>query len=74
MEKEILRISSLFILLAGLYIFLKPDTVVNKIKVFYSNYPLIRYAGKKQLTSRLEFVKCAGIAIMIVGLICLFSV
>ena len=74
MEKEILRISSLLILLAGLYIFLNPDTVVAKIKTFYSNYPLIHYAGGKQLTSRLGFVRCAEITIIIIGLICLFSI
>jgi hypothetical protein len=74
MEKEILRIISLFIVLGGLYIFLKPDIVAAKIKVFYSNYPLIRYAGEKQLTSRQGFVKSAGIVIIIIGLICLFSI
>jgi hypothetical protein len=41
MEKEILRIIILFIVLGGLYIFLKPDIVAAKIKGFYSNYPLV---------------------------------
>jgi len=34
MEKEILRIISLFIVLGGLYIFLKPDIVAAKIRFF----------------------------------------
>ena len=47
----------------------RPDTVSKKIKRFYSNYPIIRYAGEKQLTSRSSFVKLLGIVFIILGLL-----
>lgn len=73
MEKEILRIINILIMLAGFYIFIKPAVVAAKIKLFYSNYPIIRYSGEKQLTSRLGFIRCTGITMIIVGLLGLVS-
>jgi len=61
--------SSILILCLGIYMLVRPDTVSKKIKRFYSNYPIIRYAGEKQLTSRSSFVKLLGIVFIILGLL-----
>ena len=73
-EKNLLRLASILISCVGAYVCLRPESVAEKIKLFYSRYPIIRYAGKKQLTSRSIFVKLVGVVFVIVGIICLFSI
>jgi len=58
----------------GVYICLRPAYIAEKIKLLYRAYPLVRYAGEKQLTSRSGFVRAAGIVLIIVGIICFFSI
>lgn len=73
-EKNLLRLASILISCLGAYICLRPESVAEKIKLFYSRYPIIRYAGKKQLTSRSSLVRLVGVVFVIVGIICLFSI
>jgi uncharacterized membrane protein HdeD (DUF308 family) len=53
---------------------LRPKAIAEKIKSFYSGYPIIRYIGEKQLTSRYGLVRLIGIVFIIVGIICLSSI
>ncbi len=71
-EKTALQITSILILCVGIYVCARPAAVAEKIKIFYSNYPVIRYAGAEQLTSRSIFVRVLGVVIVIVGLLCFF--
>lgn len=73
-EKNLLRLASILISCVGAYICLRPASVAEKIKLFYSGYPIIRYAGDKQLTSRYGFVRLVGFVLVIVGIICFFSI
>jgi hypothetical protein len=73
-ENIFLRLACILIVCVGVYVFARPATISEKIKSFYSNYPIIRYAGEKQLTSRLGFVRFIGATLVIVGFICLFSI
>jgi uncharacterized membrane protein HdeD (DUF308 family) len=70
MKTLILRIISIFIIVFGIFLVIKPAIVAEKLKSFYSGYPLVRYAGERQLTSRPQFIIVVGIVIIIVGLIC----
>jgi len=73
-EKNLLRLASILISCVGAYVFLRPGSVAEKIKLFYSGYPIIRYAGAKQLTSRSSLVRLVGVVLIIVGIICFFSI
>lgn len=72
-EKNALRMTSILILCVGIYVCARPADVAEKIKTFYSNYPVIRDAGAEQLTSRSIFVRILGVVIIILGLLCFFS-
>lgn len=67
-EKTFSYIVCILILCIGVYVVVRPVFVSEKIKKFYSNYPIIRYAGDKQLTSRSCFVRFLGIILIIIGL------
>ncbi len=73
LEKNILRLVSILILCAGIYVCVEPASVAERLKSFYSTYPIIRYAGAKQLTSRTHFVRLIGIVLIIVGILCFLS-
>lgn len=72
-EKNLLRLASILILCVGIYVVARPAAVSERIKAFYSNYPIIRYAGEKQLTSRSGLVRLVGVVLIIVGFLCFFS-
>lgn len=72
-KKNILSLVSIFILCLGIYVCARPVPFAEKIKSFYSKYPIIRYAGEGQLTSRLHFVRIFGVVLIIVGIVCFFS-
>ena len=69
MEKNFLRLFSILIIGFGIFLICKPNSIGNKLKLFYSKYPIIHYAGERQLTNRPQFIVIAGIVI-IIGLIC----
>ena len=73
MEKLILGFCAIAIVALGVFVILKPNIVSNKIKGFYSNYPLVRHAGEKQLSSRNSYVVLLGFVILVVGIACLLS-
>ena len=73
-EKNLLRLASILIFSVGAYLCLRPASVAEKIKLFYRGYPIIRYAGEKQLTSKSSLVRLVGVVLVIVGIICLFSI
>ena len=73
-EKTLLRLASILISFVGAYICFRPTFVAEKIKSFYSEYPIIRYAGDKQLTSRSSLMRVIGIVLVIVGIICVISI
>ena len=68
-----LVIASLLIIGFGVFIIFKSTLVAEKLKRFYSRYPLVRYAGEKQLSSRNSYVVALGIVIVLVGIVCLVS-
>ena len=68
----VLVLVSLGILLGGIFIIFRPMAIVNSLKKFYSQYPLLHYAGDKQLTSRLFFVRMLGVVFILVGTIALY--
>ena len=72
-EKSLLRLASILISCMGAYVCLRLASVAEKIKLFYSRYPIIRYAGEKQLTSRAGLMRLIGVVLVIVGIICFFS-
>jgi hypothetical protein len=73
-ENSLLRLASILICCVGAYAVFRPGSVAERIKHFYSRYPIIRYAGERQLTSRSGFVRLIGIVLLIVGIICLFAI
>lgn len=73
-EGTILRFAGVLISGVGIYLYWRPASVAEKIKLFYSRYPIIRYAGEEQLTSRSGLVRLVGVVFVIVGVICVFSV
>jgi uncharacterized membrane protein HdeD (DUF308 family) len=64
---------SVLILCVGIYAVVRPVALSERIKKFYSNYPIIRYAGEKQLTSRSGFVRLFGIILIILGALAFLS-
>ena len=74
LEKIFLLSSSILIFVGGFYVFLKPKTVGLFLKNFYGNYPLIKHAGEKQLTTRDVFVRIIGIVFIAVSLMCAISI
>jgi hypothetical protein len=73
-EKDLLRLASILICCVGAYVWFRPAFIAEKIGHFYSRYPIIRYAGEKQLTSRSRFVRLIGLVVFVVGIICFFSI
>ena len=69
----LLSLISVGIIFLGAYISIKPGAVALKLKRFYSQYPVVHYAGEQQLTSRLFFVRLIGWVLVFVGLIALYS-
>ncbi len=64
-------IYGLSIIALGILAFLKPQLVAAKLTDFYMAYPIIRFAGKKQLTSRPIFVRFFGFVVIVVGIVAL---
>ncbi|WP_028314887.1 hypothetical protein [Desulfatibacillum aliphaticivorans] len=61
---------------AGIYAVVRPQKTAEKIKNFYSKYPLIHYAGDRQLTARPGYVKAIGgvfIAMSVFFIVVLFT-
>ena len=58
----------------GLFLVLKPGRVAEALKGFYSNYPLVRYAGERQLKSRNSFILILGVALILLGMVGLLSI
>ncbi len=74
LENILPRLVFIIIVCVGVYVLTHPATVAERIKRFYSNYPFVRYAGEKQLTARLQFVRVLGVVFIIVGILGFFSV
>jgi hypothetical protein len=66
-------IASLAFVIMGLILVLKPEPFAAKLQRFYLAYPIIHYAGAKQLKSRPFWIVLFGITIIIVGCVGLFS-
>lgn len=60
MEIFLLLAWGLIIGAAGIYAATHPQKTAEKIKNFHSKYPLIHYAGDRQLTARPGYVKAIG--------------
>lgn len=58
---------SLVIIASGAYMIIRPSSFSNLIKSLYSKYPIIRYAGEKQLSARSGLIRFAGLVIILVG-------
>ena len=55
------------IIIFGIYLVLKPNFVALKLKNFYSNYPLVHYAGETQLTSKPIYIIIFGVIFILIG-------
>lgn len=73
-ERIYLYIAATLLSCVGAYIWFRPNVIADKITYFYSRYPIIRYAGEKQMKARSGFVRLIGIVFFILGIICIFSV
>ena len=73
-EKSLLIFASLLIAIFGLYVLFNPEIVGKKIRILYSNYPIVRYANKEQLTTRNIFLRIIGLLIIVVGLLGVISI
>jgi len=60
-------IASTVFFLFGIFIVLRAKTVALKIKEFYLNYPLIHYAGEKQLTSKPIYIVIFGAVFILIS-------
>lgn len=67
LEEFILWCGIILICFLGVYLCLRPSRAAEKIKAFYSTYPIIRLAGERQLTSRVGYVRLLGIVITTLG-------
>ena len=70
-EKNVICV---LILLVGIYVFIRPADVAEKIRKFYSQYPIVRYAGSKQLTSRTVFVRLLGLVVIFFAIFSIFAI
>lgn len=52
----------------GIYMVARPSNVAEKLRVFYSKYPLVRYAGQRQLTSRTSYIVVLGLLFVAIGI------
>lgn len=73
-EKLLLRLAAVGVIFLGAFVCIRARTVSAKISSFYSNYPLVRYAGKEQLKSRPVYIRIIGVVIALVGVLCLVSI
>ena len=73
MEKLFLKLISAGIIIFGIFLVIKPNIVIGKLKNFYNKYPIVRYAGEKQLTSRPQFIIIFGIIVILVGILLIIS-
>jgi hypothetical protein len=51
----------------GVLMLLKPKEVAERLKRFYGSYPLVRYAGEQQLSTRSTFVSALGGILLLVA-------
>ena len=51
----------------GLYLWMRPEAVFEKLKSFLGTYPLIRLAGENQHTSRTGYIRVLGVLFAILG-------
>ena len=70
---NVLVLFGLGVLVAGIFIVFRPMVIVDSLKRFYRQYPLVHYAGDKQLTSRLFFVRMLGVVFILLGAVALYS-
>lgn len=57
----------------GLFLCLRPKSVARALQHFYSNYPLVQYAGPDQLQARNMFIIAVGVLFSAIGLFALFT-
>jgi len=63
----------LCLIIFGVAIFIKADTASQILKKFYSQYPVFKYAGDKQLSNRPIFIKAFGVIVVLLALIMFFG-
>lgn len=51
----------------GIIMLLKPKEVAERLKRFYGGYPLIKYAGERQLSARSTFVSALGVILVLMA-------
>lgn len=73
MENLSLIVAGILISLAGMYVCARPAIVAARLKRFYSRYPLVRYAGMRQLTARPGIVRVLGVMMTMLGILSLVS-
>jgi len=73
-EKIYILLGVILICCLGALLWFRPATVSEKLKSFYSTYPIVKYAGDKQHTARTGFVKLLGAVFIILGFAVLLGV
>ena len=61
------RLSAGFLITLGVLLIRRANTVATILKKFYLQYPLVRYAGDKQLTAREGFFVAFGVVLILIG-------
>lgn len=70
MEQTVLLttlLSGAIFIAIGLLMIVRPSFVAKKLRDFYVKYPLVRYAGQKQLTSRSSYIVVLGFLFVAIG-------
>ena len=69
----LLDIFAIAIVIFGIFLIVRPKLAAEHLKRFYGRYPIIRYAGDRQLTTRPNFIIILGIIIVFIGIIALIG-
>jgi hypothetical protein len=73
MSKLALVAIAIGIMVLGFALIMKPGFVAEKLQRFYSEYPLVRYFGSKQLRSRSSYLVLLGVTIVVLGFLALLG-
>jgi uncharacterized membrane protein HdeD (DUF308 family) len=70
----VLTLGAIGVIALGVFLVARPGRVSKALMTFYSKYPLVRYAGERQLTGRNAFVVALGIVLIVTGLVGLLGI
>lgn len=66
LENVILFVFLLGVFFLGVLCITKPNSVADSLRRFYSNYPLVRYAGHRQLIAKPLYIMILGAVFLLI--------